>query len=344
MNPQDHLTLRLESLKASEELALKGDALNFVFAKGGGGKFTSTKAAQRLAPADILIFNAASGGKLAVADGKGEFRFGIFSVSIESLLPLFASHEISLLHHLAESLRDSKIQPGSSPLAVECQQLIKMVPAQLSLDHRGQLIRIAASLLAAEFQTIQAQRGNSPGADNHVAQVFEKLTAAELISLSVGELAVRFNCSRRHLNRLFHQHFGASVATLRMEMRLLKAVSLLRDPSAKIINVAEDCGFNHLGLFNTCFKRRFGTSPGQWRKGLLPPTNSSPAGAVKKSGRPAHAVEPVAAGKPTTTPPVFMSIFARKITDGAIVLQELEQRNLMPGTQTSAPIRGDTSE
>jgi hypothetical protein len=33
--------------------------------------------------------------------------------------------------------------------------------------------------------------------------------------------------------------------------------------------VAEDCGFNHLGLFNTCFKRRFGTSPGQWRKAAI---------------------------------------------------------------------------
>jgi hypothetical protein len=51
-----------------------------------------------------------------------------------------------------------------------------------------------------------------------------------------------------------------------MEMRLLKAVSLLVDPDAKIIHVAEKCGFNHLGLFNTCFKRRFGASPSQWRK------------------------------------------------------------------------------
>jgi AraC-like DNA-binding protein len=82
----------------------------------------------------------------------------------------------------------------------------------------------------------------------------------------VGELADKFSCSRRHLNRLFHQHFGFSVAALRMEMRLLKAVSLLREPDAKVINVAEQCGFNHLGLFNICFKRRFGNSPGQWRK------------------------------------------------------------------------------
>jgi AraC-like DNA-binding protein len=97
-------------------------------------------------------------------------------------------------------------------------------------------------------------------------------------------LAEKFSCSRRHLNRLFHQHFGISVASLRMEMRLLKAMSLLRDPDAKIINVAEQCGFNHLGLFNTCFKRRFGASPGQWRKSAIE-AESKPA--LKSDDRPA---------------------------------------------------------
>ena len=96
------------------------------------------------------------------------------------------------------------------------------------------------------------------------------LSANQLVALSVPELAGKFGCSRRHLNRLFHQHFGVSVAALRIEMRLLKAVALLRNPDAKVVNVAEECGFNHLGLFNTCFKRRFGTSPGQWRKKAVP--------------------------------------------------------------------------
>jgi AraC-like DNA-binding protein len=101
--------------------------------------------------------------------------------------------------------------------------------------------------------------------EDHLIQVFEQLSSNDLLTLSAGELAAKFGCSRRHLNRLFHQHFGFSVAALRMELRLLRAVSLLQDSSAKVINVAEQCGFNHLGLFNTCFKRRFGTSPGRWR-------------------------------------------------------------------------------
>jgi AraC-like DNA-binding protein len=98
-------------------------------------------------------------------------------------------------------------------------------------------------------------------------QVFNELSATELLTLSVGDMAHKFGCSRRHLNRLFHQHFGCAVASLRMELRLLKAISLLRNPDVKIINVAEQCGFNHLGLFNACFKKRFGSTPGKWRKG-----------------------------------------------------------------------------
>jgi AraC-like DNA-binding protein len=54
-----------------------------------------------------------------------------------------------------------------------------------------------------------------------------------------------------------------------MEVRLQKATRLLRDPQAKVINVAASAGFNHLSLFNSCFRRRFGVSPSQWRKTIL---------------------------------------------------------------------------
>ena len=92
--------------------------------------------------------------------------------------------------------------------------------------------------------------------------MLERLSASELLNLSVEELAQKFGFCRRHLNRLFHQYFGLSVSRLRMEMRMLKAVTLLRDPNAKVINVAEECGFNHLGLFNASFKQPVWHQPG----------------------------------------------------------------------------------
>ena len=140
------------------------------------------------------------------------------------------------------------------------------VSAEFDLQHRSHLLRVVMTVLSEEFKRARGERVGYVRAEDHLMQVFEKLPVDDLLTLSVGELADRFGCSRRHLSRLFQQHFGFSVAALRMEMRLLKAVSLLRDPDAKIIHVAQESGFNHLGLFNSCFKKRFGASPGQWRK------------------------------------------------------------------------------
>jgi Helix-turn-helix domain len=63
----------------------------------------------------------------------------------------------------------------------------------------------------------------------------------------------------------------------------------LRNLDSKIIHVAEECGFNHLGLFNTCFKRRFGVSPGEWRKQArfqesAPPKGTAPVCSLESKG------------------------------------------------------------
>lgn len=317
MNHQDHLALRLARLKAAEDLEARGEGLAFVFAKGGMAKYASRLATYRLGPGDILVFNSAGGAQLSVLDGRGEFLYWTFSVSIENLLPLFSAYEISLLHQIKECFNAGKVFPARLPLSAECQRLLDLVPPQLNLDHRGQLIRVAATILSTEFNETFSKRNGGARSNDHMVQVFENLSASEFINLSVCDLAGRFSCSRRHLNRLFHQHFGISVAGLRMEMRLLKAISLLRDGDAKVINVAEQCGFNHLGLFNTCFKRRFGASPGQWRK-LNSEKTAEPGKTSGSLTCPMHysGLCPLA-GQPATAPPAVASSFASRIVNGA---------------------------
>ena len=56
------------------------------------------------------------------------------------------------------------------------------------------------------------------------------------------------------------------------ELRLQRALQLLADADAKIINVAYESGYRHLGLFNAMFKKRFGVTPSEWRRqNLLAP-------------------------------------------------------------------------
>ena len=264
----DHFKLRLIRLQPSEIWANESrseDEFTFVFLKGGLGKYVFPNAVHRLAPGNVLIFNKHSVGRLQ-SDEKSECVFATFSVLFEHLFPIFSSNEIALLHNVMANFRAGRVFSPGSAVGVECQPLLEMAYTQPRLQQRSQLLRIVSSILADEFKTVHTQRSGLRWTEDHMIQVFEKLSSSELLKLSVDELAMRFSCSRRHLNRLFHQHFGLSITALRMEIRLLKAVSLLRNPREKVINVAEQCGFNHLGLFNTCFKKRYGASPGQWRK------------------------------------------------------------------------------
>jgi AraC-like DNA-binding protein len=268
----DYLTLKLCRLKGVEEMDLTGGGLVFIILKRGPGDCQCRSTAHRLSSGDVLVANGASGAKIRVRDG-GEMVFWLFIAEIEHLYPLFAGREICLLQSLAEVFKTGKVYSASSPLAKQCVKLAEEVPAQFNFDHRSHLLRLVGAILTAEFKAQQPKLAGFVPMRDHVVQVFERLQTNEILSLSVGELAKKFNCSRRHLNRLFHQHFGVSVAAMRMEMRLLKAVSLLVDPDAKVIGVAEKCGFNHLGLFNTCFKKRFGVSPGQWRNTMTRASN-----------------------------------------------------------------------
>jgi AraC-like DNA-binding protein len=265
MLTQDYLGLRVDRLKHSDEWNATCEGLVFLFPSSGKGSYISGSVAQPFSAGDVLVFNTVGRGHIRAQDGH-ELEFRSFSVKLEHLFPLFANHEVHLIQDLQNRFKTSRVFPASTPVAIECHRLLASTPPVFNLDQRSHLLRVAAALLSAELGEARKKSRGAVGIDEHLDAVFEQLTTDEIVGLPIDDLAARFHCSRRHLNRLFHYRFGLSVSALRMELRLLKAASLLRDADAKVINVAEESGFNHLGLFNSCFKRRFGVSPGQWRE------------------------------------------------------------------------------
>jgi AraC-like DNA-binding protein len=265
MLSDDHLHLRLSRLKPNAEWVPDEATLCFVFPKGGSGNCVCGLLTQPVQPGDVIVLKATSGTRL-LGTKEREMVFWNFSICAEHLFPLFASSEIGLLQKVTENLGTVRVYPASTPVASECHRLVGEVSPQFDLSHRIQLLRIVVAVFALELKSVRNQSNESGGAKRHMLQVFERLSASDMLNLSVAELARKFGCSSRHLSRLFHEYFGLSVAALRMEMRLLTAVTLLRDPDAKVTNVANQCGFNHLGLFSTCFRRRFNLAPGEWRR------------------------------------------------------------------------------
>jgi AraC-like DNA-binding protein len=195
--------------------------------------------------------------------------FESFSVRLDQLSPLLALNELCLMQAVAEGFYQPKLYPAASTVARECHRLLGELPSQAGLDHRIHLLRIAASPLAAEFKASHLRLNGFARTERHLLEALASLPLTEIMRSSVEELSHRFRVGHRQVNRLLKKRFGFSLGGLKMEARLLLAASLLRDPDLKVIHVAEQAEFHHLGLFNTCFKRRFGASPSEWRRRSL---------------------------------------------------------------------------
>jgi len=292
----NYLTLTSLCLNAREEWVNKDGGLTFVLPRGGSIKCVAGTFGRTLAAGDLLVLNGA-GVKLC-ANGAGEVVFGFFSVRIEHIYPLLAPNEISLLRNVTDELKNPRLYPASDAMSAQCHRLAWSTQTDPSspadLFSRIDLLRVAAAVLQAEFKNVRtsAAADKFDGLENHAIEVFEGLSADAILFTSPEELANKLHCSRRHLDRQFRRYFGISFNGLKTEIRLLKAASLLRDHYTKVINVAEESGFNHLGLFNTCFKKRFGVSPGEWRKRETG-RSSAPTSLVTDRIKTSYAEQPV---------------------------------------------------
>ncbi len=82
-------------------------------------------------------------------------------------------------------------------------------------------------------------------------------------------LATRLGVSPRYLQKLLHET-GASFSERVLELRLQSARGLLanrQNDHLKISDIAGRSGFNDISHFNHCFRRRFGASPTEYRRG-----------------------------------------------------------------------------
>ena len=86
---------------------------------------------------------------------------------------------------------------------------------------------------------------------------FEKITAEELSALC--------RISKCHFCRIFKKATGKTAMQYLTDYRLQIADIILSGPSRSISQIAEMCGFEDESYFCRCYKRKFGSSPGQMR-------------------------------------------------------------------------------
>jgi AraC family transcriptional regulator, alkane utilization regulator len=91
---------------------------------------------------------------------------------------------------------------------------------------------------------------------------------------SVESLAAEIHVSRSVLAQRFTEMVGMPPIQYLIRWRLAMAARLLRSASSTLIRVAEVVGYESEASFSRAFKKEFGVSPGQWRRGASGPVSS----------------------------------------------------------------------
>ena len=83
--------------------------------------------------------------------------------------------------------------------------------------------------------------------------------------ISFEALAREVNFSVSYISTLLKKKLNTSYVKMLTDLRMEKAKELLKNPSLKIIDIAEQLGYNDAYYFSHCFKRNVGVPPKEYR-------------------------------------------------------------------------------
>ena len=126
-------------------------------------------------------------------------------------------------------------------------------------------------ILAALLRVCRDEVSNAVYEREHVEkkELVEKIrdyldkSFAENISLT--ELSGRFHISMYHLARQFKKYTGFTVNNYLVSCRIGEAQRLLIYKSESIENIARKSGFHELSYFYSCFRKKVGCTPAEYR-------------------------------------------------------------------------------
>jgi two-component system, response regulator YesN len=141
-----------------------------------------------------------------------------------------------------------------------------------ALDERARARALASAAQADPALALLASY--LPGSELDSSGAYVERAVAEIADryvtdLRAGEVAGRLGISGGHLARIFKAKTGLTFSEYLARYRMKRAVELLKDPSARIGEVADLVGYRDQRHFSALFHRLVGVTPSDFREGRL---------------------------------------------------------------------------
>lgn len=117
------------------------------------------------------------------------------------------------------------------------------------------------------YEISEQLRHKSNSKNNKLIQDMMK-TMKERMSenLTLKDIAVQYSFSPNYLGFMFKEEVGKTFSEVLIQLRMQRARELIKDPTMKIYEVADQVGYRYLPYFSRQFKETFGMTPMEMRK------------------------------------------------------------------------------
>lgn len=138
------------------------------------------------------------------------------------------------------------------------------------LDEIMEALQAMTEKLQPAGETLSADQGisdntaNSFIAKNAIAYIEEHYKE----KLKLSDVADQVYVSQWHLSKLLNRYMGQNFSEILNSVRINKAKELLKDPSLRIGDIADEVGFLDMAHFSRVFKKLVGISANEYRNQL----------------------------------------------------------------------------
>ncbi len=98
-----------------------------------------------------------------------------------------------------------------------------------------------------------------------MSPLMTKLNNPSYFSATIPDLIKDIGYSYSHLNKMFKNKMGKSLADYHVSCKIKYAATLLEKTDIKIIDIANMLGYSNPGFFSSIFKKQYGLTPQKYR-------------------------------------------------------------------------------
>jgi AraC-like DNA-binding protein len=150
----------------------------------------------------------------------------------------------------------------------ENDEICKTNPAGYQLFLKSQLFMLFF-LLFNKCSRKEPQKKNHKSLDK-MKVILKYIEIHYMEKITIADMAKELNVSESHFMKYFKNTMGTSFIDYLNEYRLTMASRLLISSESSVLAIASEVGFDNLSYFNRSFKKRFGQTPREYRKALVP--------------------------------------------------------------------------